>query len=147
VKIIAHRANLNGPKPYDENNPLIVDKVIEMGLDVEIDLRCYNNQYYLGHDNPDYAISKQWLEDRSEFLWVHCKNEESIMNLNNTKNINYFWHQNDDYTITSHGFVWVYPNKKIFKNSICVLPELGINGIIEDCYAICTDYPERYLNV
>ena len=29
----------------------------------------------------------------------------------------------DDVTITSKGYLWTFPGKKIFKKSICVLPE------------------------
>ena len=26
-------------------------------------------------------------------------------------NCHYFWHQEDDYTITSKGIIWAYPGK------------------------------------
>ena len=51
-------------------------------------------------------------------------------------NCHYFWHQEDDYTITSKGIIWAYPGKKLTNNSICVLPEL-FNKHIEDCLGIC----------
>ena len=28
------------------------------------------------------------------------------------KSLNYFWHQTDDFTLTSHGYIWTYPGKK-----------------------------------
>jgi hypothetical protein len=33
-------------------------------------------------------------------------------------NIHCFWHQKDDFTITSQGFIWTYPGKPVCKNSI-----------------------------
>ena len=45
-----------------------------------------------------------------------------FVNLEKIKS-NYFWHQNDDYTITSKGYIWAYPGKKLNKNAIYVLPE------------------------
>jgi len=146
MKIISHRGNLDGPGSCEENNPEWIDEVIRMKFDVEIDL-WYDEGFYLGHDKPEYPIDGKWLEDRSKFLWVHCKNPEALYNVEKLHGINYFWHQSDQYVLTSKSFVWVYPNKKLLKYSICVLPEIGVNGIIEECYAICTDFPERYKNV
>ena len=59
-------------------------------------------------------------------------------------NIHCFWHQNDDYTLTSQGLIWTYPKKLLYLNSICVLPELGYKGDINKCYGICSDYIERH---
>jgi hypothetical protein len=146
MKIISHRGNLNGPESCEENNPEWIDEVIKMRFDVEVDL-WYTDEFYLGHDGPEYKIDRQWLEDRSKALWVHCKNSEALYNVEKLHGINYFWHQSDKYTLTSKAFIWVYPNEKLLKYSVCVLPENGINGIIQECYAICTDFPERYKNV
>jgi hypothetical protein len=57
----------------------------------------------------------------------------------------------DDYTITSKGYFWTYPGKKISKNSIIVLPEnidqLELEYMIKQSpYAICTDWPHLYEN-
>ena len=58
-------------------------------------------------------------------------------------NCHYFWHQEDDYTITSKGIIWTYPGKLLLKNSICVLPEL-FNKQILNCLGICSDYIQNY---
>ena len=39
MKIIAHRANLNGPNINDENQISSINKCIDLGFDVEIDVR------------------------------------------------------------------------------------------------------------
>ena len=57
----------------------------------------------------------------------------------------YFWHQNDDYTITSKGFIWTYPGKKLLPQSICVLPEI-VNYKTIDCLGICSDFILKYKN-
>ena len=57
----------------------------------------------------------------------------------------YFWHQEDDYTITSRGFIWTYPGKKLFPNSICVLPEHANYKDI-NCKGICSDFIDKYKN-
>ena len=58
--------------------------------------------------------------------------------------IHSFWHQKDDFVLTSKGFVWTYPNKSLYSNSVCVLPELGYKGDITKCYAICSDNIQNY---
>ena len=58
--------------------------------------------------------------------------------------LNYFWHQEDDYTLTSQGYIWTYPGKSLTSNSVMVLPEqTGISFEIcknLDCYGICSKF-------
>jgi hypothetical protein len=42
--IISHRGNLTGSDQKLENKPEQIEKVINMGFDVEVDLRFENNQ-------------------------------------------------------------------------------------------------------
>ena len=37
--LIAHRGNIDGPNPEMENNPQYIDKAIDSGYNVEIDVR------------------------------------------------------------------------------------------------------------
>ena len=54
------------------------------------------------------------------------------------------WHDNDDYTLTSMGWVWAYPGmERPCENSIAVLPEIH-NTNTENFWGICSDYIERY---
>ncbi len=43
IKIIAHRANLNGPDHETENTPASINKAIKLGFDVEVDIWYINN--------------------------------------------------------------------------------------------------------
>lgn len=152
MMLIAHRGNLKGPNPKLENKPSYITSALNKGYDVEIDVWYYDEKWWLGHDKPQYKISRKWIEDRKLNLWVHCKNLGALELFVETdtrvgvSSPNYFWHQNDDYTLTSHGFIWTYPNKKlsVSGNTICVLPELGYNGDLKKCYSICTDYVLKY---
>ena len=58
MKIIAHRANINGSNFASENRLSQIKKCIELGYDIEIDIRFLNNKLYLGHDNPQEIISE-----------------------------------------------------------------------------------------
>jgi hypothetical protein len=75
----------------------------------------------LGHDEPLYLINEEFLEN--ENLWCHAKNEDAFHKMLQNSKIHCFWHQTDDYTLTSKGICWVFPNKKVNENSIWVLPE------------------------
>lgn len=149
MKLIAHRGNTNGPNPSKENNPEYIESAIIDGYDVEIDLRFdqYNKKLYLGHDEPQYVIDWFWLAKNKDFLWIHCKNIEVLYEFSyGTNGFNYFWHQNDDFTLTSKNYIWNYPGKTYTSKSVLVMPE---NNILRDefdslkdynCFGICSDY-------
>jgi hypothetical protein len=63
-----------------------------------------------------------------------------------TRKWNYFWHQEDDYTLTSLHYIWAYPGKKLTNNSICVLPERANYDTLElrSCKGVCTDFVYQY---
>lgn len=150
MKLIAHRGNVNGPNPLKENSPDYIENAISMGFDVEIDIR-YNtidNSFYLGHDNPQYVVTSYWIEQHAEKIWIHCKNIDSLYYFaTKTDGYNYFWHQEDDFTLTNKNYIWTYPGKPYTPKSIIVMPENNLNLIDfyqikeYDVYGICTDYP------
>lgn len=143
--LIAHRGNTNGPNPDWENNPKQIDHCISKGINVEVDLRTIDKQFWLGHDEGQYLVSKDWLKARRKYLWVHCKNVEAIYDSRDLQ-LHHFWHEEDQYTITSEGWVWAYPNKLVpspMSMSVCVMPEI-YNTDTTNFQAICTDYVETY---
>jgi len=141
---IAHRGNTNGKFESYENEPNYIDMAIKKGFDVEIDIWYIDNIIYLGHDKPQYGIDFRWLRDRITKLWIHCKNLEAMILLKNSGyETNYFWHQEDDFTITSMGYFWTYPGKELSSNSIAVMPETKEFKDINKAYAICSDYVEK----
>ena len=144
MKIISHRGNINGSDKERENNPNYINEAIESGCDVEIDIWLIDNKWYLGHDGPTYKIEYNFLFD-SRF-WLHAKNGEAFDKLLNDKNydFNVFWHTTEDWVLTSKKYIWTYPNKKLYSKSICVLPELGYEGNIKECYGICSDFTLKY---
>ena len=138
--LISHRGNLNGKDIENENNPLYIDRALGKGYDVEIDVWYENGKWYLGHDKPQYEIELDYL--RNKKLWCHAKNIETL-NLMLDDDIHCFWHQEDDVTLTSCGFIWTYPGKKLTEKSICVLPEKN-NEIPKKAFGICSDYVVYY---
>ena len=141
--IISHRANINGPSPETENKPEQILICLKEGLDVEIDVWFINNKLYLGHDEPTYEIEENFLEN--EHLWCHAKNFDALNFMVKNEKIHFFWHQTDEYTITSKGYIWTFPTFYLDEKSICVLPEKDPNfRMPPKLHGICTDYPLRY---
>lgn len=142
MKFISHRGNINGKNFYMENNPDYINKALNLGYDVEIDI-WYNNGFWLGHDNSQYPIDYKFL--LNSHLWCHAKNYDAIIQLKQIK-AHYFWHENDKYTLTSHNIIWSYPGSKLYPDCVCVLPEINQLSPIINCYGICSDFIIKYKN-
>lgn len=149
--LISHRGNLEGPNPEKENSPEYIFEAIKEGYLVEVDVWHVNNKWYFGHDNPQYEVKYKFISDNKKNIWFHCKDIYSLYMLNeidhlNYEKVNFFWHQTDDYTLTSNGYIWTYPGKDLTNKSICVLPEqIGLElKHIEKCYGICSDYIKKW---
>ena len=144
MKLISHRGNINGRIENYENHPTYIEDTIKLGYDVEIDVWLVEDVFFLGHDEPQYAIDFHWINKLNHKLWVHCKNVKAVEYLYASDyNINYFWHQEDTLTLTSKGYLWAYPGKQPIKNSIAVMPELN-NDDVSLALGICSDYIENY---
>jgi hypothetical protein len=136
---IAHRGNIFGPNPEMENSPYYLLEAVEAGFDVEVDIWVNENGIAFGHDEPEYLfIPEMFLLEIGHAAWFHCKNLEALHLLNTTfPQLNYFWHQEDDYTLTSQGFIWAYPGKETTGKTVLVDLD-GKSGNI-NAYAICSD--------
>lgn len=135
---IAHRGNTNGPS-HKENQPLYLMNAIEAGYDVELDLWMVSDRLWLGHDGPQYLVTESFLLEIGYAAWIHCKNIEALHFLATTfPQLRYFWHQEDDFTLTSDGYIWTYPGRSITDKSIIV--SLGSDLPKGNPYGICSDY-------
>jgi hypothetical protein len=138
MKYIAHRGNLSGPNKHNENSPSYLLDAMDAGFDVETDVWFIDGKFFLGHDTPNYEIDIQFLKNPK--VWAHAKNIEALHEMLKYKSINCFWHQEDDYTLTSKGIMWSYPGKETYGNSVCVMPE----NVNFDCSFksswVCTDF-------
>jgi len=139
---ISHRGNISGPNEKLENKIEYVQNALDKGYEVEVDVRFENDKFFLGHDVNQFEVNENFLLNKK--IWCHAKTKDALLALEKIK-AHYFWHQEDDYTITSKGFVWTYPGKSLLTSSICVLPEVANYKEI-NCLGICSDYIERYKN-
>lgn len=141
--LISHRGNTHGRSERFENSPEYIDKAIESGYDVEIDVRVIDGVLFLGHDEPQHVISQNWLNKRREKLWIHCKNVAAVEWFSEIDEFNWFWHENDMVTLTSKKYAWAYPGKQPIRNSIAVMPEIYDDNI-DYCLGICSDNIHSY---
>lgn len=137
MKVISHRGNLFGPNSKTENNPDHIQKVLKK-YDTEVDVWVsLNNEVFLGHDYPQYSILPNFLQQ--DGLWCHAKNLNALHYLLNAK-IKCFYHNIDDYTITSNGYIWTYPDHDVTDKSIIVNLNKGWQNTNYNCYGVCVDY-------
>lgn len=140
MKLIAHRGLINGPNRSLENQPQQIRSSLAAGYDCEIDLWVFDGRLYLGHDGPQYNITRDFLDQAG--LWIHAKHIDALDWLLDT-DLNYFWHQEDHYTLTSKNFIWAYPGQAVTKRSVQVMPEMAdptLNNIDPNCHAVCSDW-------
>lgn len=141
MKYIAHRGLFNGPDVNLENRPKQIELALKEGYDCEVDLWIVNSDFYLGHDRPDYPIDKKWLERLR--LWIHAKNLAALRWLTTT-DLEYFWHEEDKFTLTSHNYIWTYPGNELTQRSVMVMPEYVDKSLDTarnaQCYAVCSDF-------
>ncbi len=145
MKLIAHRGNIKGPDKK-ENHPDFLKSALSQGFDIEVDVTYVNSKYYLGHDKPEYEIDKYFLFDKR--VWSHAKNVETYFELLKYKDVNTFFHNDDDVVLTSQGFIWSHPNNKTFNENTVVVwkgyEEEQFKKNRNKLYGICSDYVLKY---
>ena len=143
---IAHRGNINGPNQELENEPNYLLEAIHLGFHVETDLWYIDDILYLGHDQPTYTVTADFLNDNKTMIFCHCKNLQAMFFLlKHYPDVECFYHSNDKYVLTSNRHIWNYIDSELTELSICVLPEKNGQYLIK-CYGVCTDYPILYKN-
>ena len=145
--LISHRGNIDGPNTDKENKPSYISAAINRGYDCEVDFWFVNDKFILGHDKPQYDFPFELMKNHAKKLWIHCKNLDAMSQLNELDKggvyLNYFWHQKDNVTLTSKGYLWAYPGKNV-NNSIAVLPEIH-NDNLDNRIGICSDEILKYI--
>ena len=139
LTIISHRGYLDGPDTTRENKPDAIAECIQHGFDCEIDIRLIEGQLYLGHDDPHTPINTSFLDTNSNRLWIHAKHLDIIPYLATTT-YNWFWHETDKVTLTSHGKIWCYPGTYV-PNAYTVMIDKTLPKEKEFAAGICTDFP------
>lgn len=131
--LISHRGNIDGKISALENQPSYLTLAFSAGYNVETDVWYKDGQFSLGHDQPTYPISAEFLQQ--DGIWCHAKNADALKAMLD-RDVHCFWHQDDDYTLTSKGFIWTFPGKSLNTKSICVHPK---SLLLPDVAGVCAD--------
>ena len=135
--LVSHRGNTNGRDAKRENAPEYIEHALFKGFHVEIDVWFEDDVFLLGHDYPTHKINECFLEN--EKLWCHAKNLSALEKMLQNPKIHCFWHQEDDFSITSRGYIWTYPGKPTCSKSVLVMKD-GVNFEGMNCFGICSDF-------
>jgi hypothetical protein len=138
LKIISHRGNTSGPNKEYENHPNTISSLLKKNIDCEIDVWFIENKFYLGHDFPQHDVEESYILQKG--LWCHAKNLEALYKMNTIGDIHFFWHENDDYTLTSKNIIWTYPDKKTTSKSIIVDLNKNWRDKNYNCLGVCVDW-------
>ena len=140
--LIAHRGNINGRNPERENTISYIEEALKAGYHCEIDvLKFDGTQFYLGHDEPQEAVSIEWLISNN--LWCHAKTYNALEAMT-VLGIHCFYHKNDEYTMTSRGWIWAYPGQPGGKYTIAVHPEELHPGDVMKFAGVCSDHVSKF---
>jgi hypothetical protein len=135
--LIAHRGNVNGKQADRENTLSYIKEALDQGYHCEIDICKWDgDKFWLGHDEPTEPVDADWLKNNR--LWCHAKDYNSLEAML-IQDIHCFFHHNDDYTLTSQGYIWAYPGKIGGKRSIAVHPERLSMDLVKKFSGVCSD--------
>ena len=142
--LISHRGNINTVNLERENTKSYIQEAIDLGYDVEIDVRYADGKFWLGHDEPDYEVELEWLLERKNNLWIHCKNFLSLARLINT-NLIIFYHQDENHTIIGNTkAIWSHDIDDANHQSIIPLIDIdsvnSFKNFNQKYYGICSDF-------
>jgi len=142
---ISHRGNIYGKQPDKENSIVYIEEALKKYY-VEIDVWKKGECLFLGHDNPKYLVDSEFIYTNRKKLLCHAKNIQALTYLHG-RNIHCFWHNEDEYTITSKGLIIALPSKWN-EQTICMLPETYDLKYeeIKNCVGICSDKIGEYFD-
>ncbi|KAJ3349653.1 hypothetical protein HDU91_006364 [Kappamyces sp. JEL0680] len=146
MQIIAHRALLNGPNKALENQPSTINLAISKGYLVEVDVWVIDGHWFLGHDGPEirsrhYVLTT--VADLDEllawapFAYFHAKNVFALARLlelakDPSKKLKCFFHDIDEYTLTSNGLYGVYEEMRARQaQDLATTGEVFVDGAIQ----------------
>lgn len=150
--LISHRGNLSGRNPERENTKEYIEEALAAGYYVEFDLWFFQGEFYMGHSDQSLSpkIDKAWILKYREKLLIHCKSLEAAKECQDIGDVNFFFHDKDEYVVSYFGWIIAHSNNSErpfkYKNTICMLPE--IHGFskesVKNCAGVCSDIVSFY---
>lgn len=117
---IANRGNFAGRNVDRENTSIYIEEAICAGYDVKVDVWLLDKEWYLGYDFPKEKIDISFLERQN--IWTHARDLPGYVSLYSNSKVHVFWHDKDEFAITSKGIKWGSPGYTTF-DGIISMPE------------------------
>ena len=78
---IAHRGNLHGPQPDNENKVSYIQAALDKGFNVEVDVIDFDGHdtFTLGHDKAQEEVRSKYFRQKN--LFAHAKNYKCLSGL------------------------------------------------------------------
>ena len=73
---------------------------------------------WLGHDEPQYKVTWNWIFQRQDNLWLHLKNAAAAKTLDVFQS---FCHTDDPYCYTSKGKIWLHDLNQTFDDKTIIV--------------------------
>ena len=127
---------MTGINPKRENEPFYIVESLEKWFYVDIDVWYKKGHFYLGHDEPQYKVKIEFLQNRK--LWCHAKNIDAFYHMVDDEKIHCFSHDKDEVALTSKGYFWSLSNTKITDKSISVMPSDYLD-LPKNIAGVCSD--------
>jgi hypothetical protein len=142
---ICHRGLLAGPNPALENNPAILELNFNYKLTSECDVWFTDDKFFLGHDNPTFAIDWTWIIERKDYLLLHAKTAETFVEMKRRNDaeglgLDIFYHTDEDIILTTGGKCIVYPGQPVLENCMSMMPEREPDIDRSNAAQICSDF-------
>lgn len=148
MKLISHRGNIDGVYLDKENSPEYIDRAIQLGYDVEVDVRIIKRDvWWLGHDGPQYQVDINWLYERRNNIWFHAKNANALVLLM-SRSFKVFYHSVEEHVPIAGTInnIWSHNIEEATTQSIIPLLDkksIDLVNIKElNVYGICSDFVE-----
>lgn len=122
--LISHRGNTGKHNSFaDENKPGYIVNALQEHFFVEVDLRVFNNELFLGHDEPQFQITKEWLtrHDIASGLLVHCKNVAALQFCMDYDLMGFYHKSEEHVPVINSPWIWTHNLSDVVENSIVPL--------------------------
>ena len=136
MKLISHRGNISSKQPSFENSPSYIKEALSAGYGVEADFWYKDDQWFLGHDEPEYKVNEiEWYMFNLN-MFMHAKDIPTFIKMKEMQIeyaqasdmpvivAHYFYHTNEPVILTSRGMLWAFPKVEVPSKYACaVMPE------------------------
>ena len=144
---ISHRGNIDHVDREQENQKHYIQEAIDLGYDVEIDVRKkLNGSLWLGHDYCEYPVELEWLSERRNNLWIHAKNYRALSELIDT-DLRIFYHLAEAHTVIANTHViWSHNLVEANEKSIIPLIDEDLLNFLDGTqkyFGICSDFVKQ----